>query len=166
MIAIINAGFYIWRNLLMYKTFLLPIVIFISVFAKAQSADSAILVSTGPLNQTDSIKIFEKVEVEAQFPGGLPAWRTYLMQNMQMDKIMAAVPRRQKHWEQQAIVQFIVGKDGTISNISIINNVTPQVAKEARRIIAASPRWEPAMQNGRAVKAYRKQPITFVVNSD
>jgi protein TonB len=135
----------------MYKMLLLSLFFFISIIATAQSADS-IFVTNAALNSTDSVQIFEQVEVEAQFPGGLPAWRTYLMQNMRMDKIAAAVPRKQKHWEQQAIVQFIVGKDGSISGIKVINSVSPQ--------------WEPAMQNGRPVKAYRKQPITFVVSSD
>jgi len=117
------------------------------------------------VNGTDSL-VFQKVDVEATFPGGLNGWRTYLMQNMKMDRIMAAIPKKTKHWEQQAIVQFIVAKDGSISDIKVINEVTREVAKEAKRIIAASPAWQPAMQNGRAVKAYRKQPITFVVDSD
>lgn len=162
MIAGITVHFYIWPNLFMYKTILLVLFVCTCLFSKAQSDSITVTTEAG----SDSVPVFQKVEVEAQFPGGLPAWRTYLTQNMRMDKIVAAVPKRTKHWEQQAIVQFIVGKDGTISQIKVINNVNPQVAKEARRIMAASPRWEPAMQNGRPVRAYRKQPITFMVDGE
>ena len=35
--------------------------------------------------------------------------------------------------------------------------------EEAMRVIKKGPKWTPAVQNGRSVKAYRKQPITFQV---
>jgi protein TonB len=36
--------------------------------------------------------------------------------------------------------------------------------EEAMRAIRKAPKWNPAVQNGRQVKAYRKQPITFIVS--
>lgn len=125
-------------------------------FAQADTATKLITVDSA---------VLQKVEVEAEFPGGFEGWRNYLMANVNTDKIAASVPKTIKHWQQQAIVQFIVCTDGSICDIKVVNKVSPEVEKEAKRLIATSPSWEPAIQNGRKVKAYRKQPITFAVDA-
>jgi periplasmic protein TonB len=61
------------------------------------------------------------------------------------------------------IVQFIVDIDGDISNVTSLTKHGYGMEEEAMRVIRRGPKWEPAIQNGRKVKAYRKQPITFVV---
>lgn len=127
-------------------------------------ADTTVEVTIGTLKDTGHV--FVKVENEAQFVGGLPGWQQYLVQNIRMEGVMKAAPKRSKHWQQTAVVQFIVCKDGSLCEIKVVNKVHPEVAKEARRIIATSPNWEPATQNGRTVNAYRKQPITFVVETE
>jgi protein TonB len=65
-----------------------------------------------------------------------------------------------KKIEGTVVVQFIVDKDGTISNISAVSG--PELLQEAAtEVIKKSPNWTPASQNGRKVKSYKKQPITF-----
>ena len=64
------------------------------------------------------------------------------------------------------MVKFIVCTDGTICDVKVVNNVLPSIKKEAERVIKKSGNWVPAQQEGRKVKAYRQQPITFVVTSD
>jgi protein TonB len=111
----------------------------------------------------DTIGAFVKVEKEADFPGGLPAWRNFLMNNLKGDVVFKDLPKRTKKFEQTAMVQFIVCTDGSVCDVKVINNVLPSIKKEAERAINNSGKWIPAEQGGRKVKAYRKQPITFIV---
>jgi periplasmic protein TonB len=60
-------------------------------------------------------------------------------------------------------VQFIVGYDGTISNIEATTNHGYGMEKEVIRVIRKCPKWIPAEQHGRKVKAYRRLPVTFLV---
>ena len=60
-------------------------------------------------------------------------------------------------------VQFVVSKDGSISDVKALTNHGYGMEAEAMRVIKKGPKWVPAVQNGRQVNAYRKQPITFVV---
>jgi TonB-dependent SusC/RagA subfamily outer membrane receptor len=112
-------------------------------------------------NDPDDDIIFEKTEVEPAFPGGADAWKQFLTKNMN-----AAVPVK-KHAPAGAYtvwVQFIVDKEGNISGIRALTNHGFGMEQECTRLIKLSPQWIPAMQNGHKVKAYRKQPITFVVD--
>ncbi len=61
------------------------------------------------------------------------------------------------------IVRFIVSKDGSISDVQAETKFGHGMEEEAIRAIKKGPRWTPAIQNGRNVNAYRRQPITFVV---
>ncbi len=64
------------------------------------------------------------------------------------------------------IIQFIVHKDGTVSDVTTTNYQNSKTAQHCIDLIKQSPNWKPAIQNGKAVNAYRKQPITFVVEGD
>ena len=61
-------------------------------------------------------------------------------------------------------VEFIVEKDGRVSNAKALNSVFPEIDKEAIRIVMLSPKWKPAKQNGQAVRCYFQIPISFVIN--
>ena len=63
-------------------------------------------------------------------------------------------------------VQFIVDKQGAISDVRALTNHGYGMEAEAVKVIQRGPNWNPAQQNGRYVKAFRKQPITFVVTSE
>jgi len=110
----------------------------------------------------DPDKVFEKVEVEAQFPGGEGAWRNYLQRNLNAS---APIDNGAPEGQYTVVVQFIVDKEGNISDVKALTNHGYGMEEEAVRAIKRGPKWTPAIQNGRNVKAYRKQPITFVVAS-
>lgn len=63
-------------------------------------------------------------------------------------------------------MQFIVNKDGTVTEIKPLTNHGYGMEQEVTRTIGLSGKWTPAVQNGRPVKAYRKQPVTFALDSD
>ena len=108
----------------------------------------------------DENKIFEKVEVEAEFPGGLPAWRRYLERNLNAQVPSDAGAPTGSY---TVVVKFIVDKSGSISDVKALTSHGFGMEEEAVRAIKRGPKWTPAIQNGRNVNAYRQQPITFVV---
>ena len=116
-------------------------------------------------DSNDVNKIFTKVDVEANFPGGDAGWRKYLQENLEIDKIARKIkiPKGEKQLQQTVIVKFIVDRNGNISEIAAENNdLNSLCIEEAIRVIKISPRWIAAKQNGRTVNAYRRQPITFL----
>jgi protein TonB len=111
----------------------------------------------------DEDKIFTKVENEAAFPGGEAAWRRYLEKNLNAS---TPVDNGAPEGTYQVIVKFIVSKDGSISDVQAESKHGYGMEDEAVKIIKKGPKWTPALQNGRNVNAYRRQPITFVVQEN
>jgi len=104
--------------------------------------------------------IFVRVENEAEFPGGHQAWVRYLQQHLNPN---APFENGAPNGTYQVIVKFVVSKDGTISDVNGETKFGYGMEDEAIKIIKRGPKWKPALQNGRNVNAYRRQPITFVV---
>ncbi|HPH32195.1 MAG TPA: N-acetylmuramoyl-L-alanine amidase [Chitinophagaceae bacterium] len=113
-------------------------------------------------NKPEEDKIFSKVEIEASFPGGSSAWRRYMERNLD-----ASIPEKQKApaGNYTVVIQFVVNLDGTVSDVRALTNHGYGMETEAIRAIKKGPKWLPAIQNGRKIVAYRKQPITFVVDN-
>ncbi|HEX2629571.1 MAG TPA: energy transducer TonB, partial [Chitinophagaceae bacterium] len=107
-------------------------------------------------------KIFEKVEVEASFPGGESAFRKYLEDHLEAT---VAEQNGAPKGVYTIFVRFIVDVDGTISDVRPLTNHGFGMEQEAVRLIKQGPKWIPAMQNGHKVKSYRKQPINFASNN-
>ncbi|MBN9351688.1 MAG: energy transducer TonB [Chitinophagaceae bacterium] len=105
----------------------------------------------------DPDKIFTKVEVEAQFPGGANAWRNYVTRAIQshLDEFTESDYGT-------VIVKFVVDKQGTVSDVQAQNMQGTKLAEIAVNAIRKGPKWIPAQQNGRYVNAYRLQPVTLV----
>lgn len=100
--------------------------------------------------------VFKRVQVESEFIGGQVAWAKFLNENINYPRKAIA-----KEIEGTVIVQFIVNKDGTVSDVTLING-NAILGEEAIRVIKlSSGKWSSAVQNGRNVKAYKKQPIVF-----
>lgn len=123
------------------------------------SAFSTIHSQTTPAADT-SLRIFEKVEVEASFPDGIQGWRRFLERNL---NAMVPVENGAPSGRYQVIVQFIVNKEGGISDIKTLTKQGFGMEQEVVRIMKKTPSWTPAIMNGKPVNAYRKQPVTFEV---
>ncbi len=108
----------------------------------------------------DEDKVFTKVEKEAEFPGGDAAWRRYLEKNLDAS---AATDAGAPPGTYQVIVRFIVSKDGSISDVQAETKFGYGMEDEAVKIIKRGPKWTPALQNGRNVNAYRRQPVTYLI---
>jgi len=109
---------------------------------------------------TSALKIFEKVDIEASFPGGEVAWRKFLEQNLRAD---IPLKRGAPAGSYTVWIQFVVDKNGNVSDLKPLTNLGYGMEAEIVRVLKKSPKWIPANQNGSAVRAYRKQPVTFVI---
>jgi protein TonB len=110
-----------------------------------------------PKDNEDYDKTFTKVEIESDFPGGAAAWLRYLNKNLRYpdDAVNNEI-------QGTVIVQFIVDKEGNVSDVTAISGPdNGGLREEAVRVIKKSGKWTPAVQNGRQVKSYKKQPIVF-----
>jgi periplasmic protein TonB len=110
--------------------------------------------------EEDWDKTFTKVEIESEYPGGASAWQRYLNKNLRY-------PQEAIDNEIQGtvVVQFIVDKAGSVSDVEAISG-PKELRDEAVRVIRKSGSWTPAVQNGRQVKSYKKQPIVFRLETE
>lgn len=100
---------------------------------------------------------------DAIFPGGNAQFGRYIM-----DRIVFPIRCKLAKINGKVMARFIVNVDGSISNVEIIehNYMCPEFSKEAIRVIMQSPRWTPAMIDGKPVKCYQTIPIKFVVEEE
>ncbi len=61
----------------------------------------------------------------------------------------------------RVVVEFVVGKDGSITNARVVRTRHPALDKEALRVIKAMPNWIPGRHNGQPVKVTYTLPVTF-----
>lgn len=97
-------------------------------------------------------------EREASFKDGEGAWRQYIQR-----KLNPQVPiyNRAKPGTYTVLIQFVVSTDGSIKDLKPLTGFGFGMEQEAMRVIRSAPKWNPAVQFGRNVNAYRLQPITF-----
>lgn len=108
-------------------------------------------------DETDYNQTFTKVEIESQYPGGAAAWLRYLNKTFRYPEDAI-----NKEVQGMVTVQFIVDKDGNVSDVEAVSGPeTGGLREEAMRVIRQSGKWIPAIQNGRQVKSYKKQPVIF-----
>lgn len=106
--------------------------------------------------------IFEVVEHMPEFTGGgMPALMEYLSKNIKYPE--AAM---KKGIQGRGIVQFVVEKDGSITNVKILRGVDPKLDKEAVRVVSAMPKWKPGTQRGEAVRVRFTVPVMFRLTED
>lgn len=100
------------------------------------------------------------VEQDADFRGGEQGWIQFLQRNL---KASVPVKNDAPFGIYQVVVQFVVAEDGTISDIKPLTRFGYGMEEEVVRMLNKSPKWIPAHQFGKKVKAYRRQPVSFSV---
>lgn len=97
------------------------------------------------------------VQVEAKFIGN---WQKFLEKNLNPElPVNNGAPAGSYRIE----LQFVVDTSGNVSDITPLTNLGYGMEQEAIRVLKRATKWEPAIQNGYKVKAYRRQAITFQV---
>lgn len=109
-----------------------------------------------PPKHEEENKVFDIVEQQPLFPGGPAALMKYLSENTKYP-----VVAQENGVQGRVTVQFVVEKDGSISDVHVLRGVDPSLDKEAVRVVKSMPRWTPGKQNGSAVRVKYQVPVTF-----
>ena len=108
------------------------------------------------VKQEVATKVFDVVEQMPSFPGGNGALMKYLSRNIKYPTIA-----EENGVQGKVIVQFVVGRDGSISGAKVVKSVDPSLDKEAIRVVKSMPKWIPGKQNGQSVNVKYTLPVTF-----
>ena len=101
-------------------------------------------------------QIFQVVEEDAKFPGGNNELMKYLQKNIKYPSIC-----QEQGIQGRVIVQFVVEKDGSITDVQVIKAINPYLDKEAVRVVSTMPKWSPGKQRGNPVRVRFTLPVTF-----
>ena len=101
-------------------------------------------------------KVFDVVEEQPSFPGGPAAMMQWLKDNIKYPVVAA-----ENGIEGRVIVQFVVSKTGSISDVRVARGVDPSLDREAIRVVSSMPKWTPGKQNGTTVNVRYTLPVTF-----
>lgn len=105
--------------------------------------------------------IGDRIETNPEFPGGESACMQWLAQNIKYPSICI-----EQGIQGRVYVQFIVEKDGFITNIKAVKSPSPFLSKEAIRLVKQMPRWKPGTVNGVPVRIKFTLPIKFLLTSE
>lgn len=99
---------------------------------------------------------FSADEREPEFPGGPEALIRFLKNNLKTPDDLQVGETKTVH------IRFLVGTDGSVSNLEIVQSGGSEFDKEVMRVCKKMPRWKPAFQNGSNVAVSYVLPVTFI----
>lgn len=101
--------------------------------------------------------IYVVTETMPEFPGGMQEMMRFINEN-----IVYPVEAAQKGIQGRAICQFVVEKDGSISNVVVIRSSGDRdLDNEAIRVVQSMPQWKPGKQRGVPVRVKYTIPVSF-----
>jgi TonB family protein len=99
------------------------------------------------------------VEEMPEYPGGNDAMYAFLSSN-----IIYPAQARADSISGLVFYEFVVGKDGSVSNVKVLSGVHPDLDAEGMRVLKMMPNWKPGKQNGAPVRCYYNIPVRFTIN--
>ena len=112
-----------------------------------------------PVEVTEKLQgtpFYEVVEQMPEYPGGIAASVEYIQKNMRYPEAA------EKNGTQGRVtVQFIIDKEGNVTNPKVLRSVDKDLDAEAIRLVGAMPKWKPGMQKGKAVAVKYTLPVVF-----
>lgn len=100
----------------------------------------------------------EIVEQQANFPGGDGALQEYVRKHVKYPSIAV-----EQELQGTVMIRFMVGKDGSVSDVKVIKSLSKECDREAVRVVKTLPRFTPARMQGRPVPVYFKLPVRYVL---
>ena len=100
--------------------------------------------------------VFEVVEEMPEFPGGVDAMMEYLQKELRYPE-----SAKEKGIQGRVTVQFLIDKEGNVTNSKVTRSVDKDMDTEAIRLVKAMPKWKPGMQKGKAVAVKYTVPVVF-----
>jgi protein TonB len=104
----------------------------------------------------DPNSLFTIVEESAYPEGGINAFIAFIT-----SKIVYPNQARRMGIQGKVFVEFVVEKDGTITNVRTLKGIGAGCDEEAVRVVGLAPKWQPGKQRGRPVRQKMILPINF-----
>lgn len=108
------------------------------------------------ITETKGDSIYTIVETMPDYPGGQKELLSFLSRN-----IKYPTKAEENKIQGRVIIQFLVNKDGSVSDAKVVRSIDPELDKEALRVVNSMPKWKPGMQKGEAVSVKYTIPIVF-----
>ncbi|MNK16404.1 Gram-negative bacterial tonB protein [compost metagenome] len=105
-------------------------------------------------NTTSTETSAQEIRIEPEFPGGLKAFYEYLGVEIKKNGL-------NKKRKGKILIQFIVERDGSINEVTVLKGIEENMDKKVCEIIARSPKWSPGTIDGVAIRASYNMPITL-----
>jgi protein TonB len=103
-------------------------------------------------------EIFISLENGAEYPGGIDKFYSYLSNAIHYPAIA-----RENNVQGKVFMTFVVEKDGSLTDVKVLRGIGNGCDEEAVRVVKASKKWKPGMQNGRPVRQQYTVPIAFTL---
>ena len=134
---------------------------------KGKMLDEVVVVGYGPTKrasipttqeqaESNGDELFVVVENQPEYPGGNAAMMSFISENIVYPKIA-----QENGIQGRVITNFVIEKDGSLSDIQVVRGVDPALDKEAVRLIGTMPNWNPGTQRGNKVRVRYTLPIVF-----
>lgn len=120
---------------------------------------NGILVTAKDSNMSFNNKLHSKLGELPTFPGGLVSFGKFLSTNIHYPRVA-----REKNTQGRVIVSFVVEKDGSLAYVCAGRNIGDGCDEEAVRVVKLSPKWSPAMVDGKPVRIAYSMPISFTIS--
>ncbi|MBR5149153.1 MAG: energy transducer TonB [Bacteroidaceae bacterium] len=133
----------------------------VAVISDAEHNPRGVEIFEIPESKPDENSIFQVVETQPEFPGGMAELMKYLQKNIRYPQIC-----KEQRVQGRVIVQFVVNTDSTITDVNVVKPVNPYLDKEAVRVVEAMPKWIPGKLHGEPVRVRFTLPVTFRLPAD
>lgn len=109
-----------------------------------------------PPPDDDDVVSFRVVEDMPQFPGGPTEFIKWLTRNLKYPEAA-----RQRNVQGKVVAEFIVNKDGSVTNVAIVTSLSPPCDREVLRVLRMMPRWQAGIQNNEPCRTKVCIPVVF-----
>lgn len=113
---------------------------------------------TQAVTESDPNEIFTAVEVSPEPQGGMDAFYKYLGSAIHYPAVA-----RENGVQGRVIVQFVVEKDGSLTDVKALRGPGSGLEEEAVRAVKSAPHWKPGKQNGKSVRVQFTVPVQFTM---
>jgi protein TonB len=115
--------------------------------------------ATSVVPSVDVEKYYLAPQVQASYTGGMEAMYSFIR-----SKFRYPASARRMGLEGTVYVSFVIGRDGKVIKVEVIRGLSPDCDKEAARVIALLPGWNPGRQNDVPVMVRMTLPIKFALD--
>jgi len=111
----------------------------------------------GPIDQESFVCCH--TEEMPEFPGGIDKMLEFIAENVRLPKCV-----KEGKVKGRSIVEFVIEKDGTVSDFKIVRSLHKDCDAEAIRVLKTMPRWKPGMERGKPMRVKYTVPVEFRIS--